>query len=146
MSAPQTDSPLAERVLACMMEAVIHADRQGLIALWNPAAETMFGFSAAEAIGQSLDIIIPEPQRAGHWAGFDVTMATGITKYGDGQLLKAPALTKDRGRISVEFTIVIIPGENNLPSGIVAVARDASEGFEERRAMRKRIAELEAGR
>ena len=69
-SALQTDSPLAERVLACMMEAVIHADRQGLIALWNPAAETMFGFSTAEAIGQSLDIIIPERLREAHWRGF----------------------------------------------------------------------------
>ena len=140
------ETEVATALLGSHADAVLAVNGSGEITFWGPGAERIFGFPQAEALGASLDIIIPEPQRAGHWAGFDVTMATGITKYGDGQLLKAPALTKDRGRISEEFTIVIIPGENNLPSGIVAVARDASEGFEERRAMRKRIAELEAGR
>lgn len=135
---------VAAALLSSHADGILAVNAEGAITFWGPGAERIFGFSEADAIGQSLDIIIPEAQRAGHWAGFDATMATGITKYGDGQLLSAPALTKDRGRISVEFTIVIIPGADGTPTGIVAVARDATAAFDERRAMRKKIAELEA--
>ena len=107
MSAPQTDSPLAERVLACMMEAVIHADRQGLIALWNPAAETMFGFSTAEAIGQSLDIIIPERLREAHWRGFNAAIASGRTRL-NGRPTVTRALHKSGATLYVEMSFAMV--------------------------------------
>lgn len=89
---PPTDSPLAERVLACMMEAVIRFDLAGsTIALWNPAAETMFGFSAAEAIGQSLDIIIPERLREAHWRSFHAAIASGRTRLNGRRPSPCPA-------------------------------------------------------
>ncbi|MBV8591968.1 MAG: PAS domain S-box protein, partial [Acetobacteraceae bacterium] len=87
-------------------DAIIYADATGLIAFWNQGAERIFGFSAAEALGQSLDIIIPENLRKRHWDGFAATMRTGNSRYGLGDLLAVPALRKDGTRISVEFTIL----------------------------------------
>src|SRR5688572_2824260 len=90
-------------VLESAAEAIIYADREGAIRYWNAGAERVFGFAAAEALGQSLDLIIPEKQRRLHWAGYDAVMASGQSRYGSGDLLSVPALTKDGRRISVEF-------------------------------------------
>ncbi len=135
MSAPQTDSPLAERVLACMMEAVIHADRQGLIALWNPAAETMFGFSAAEAIGQSLDIIIPERLREAHWRGFHAAIASGRTRL-NGRPTVSRALHKSGATLYVEMSFAMVCATSGEVIGSVAVARDATERVQREKAAR----------
>ncbi len=135
MSAPQTDSPLAERVLACMMEAVIHADRQGLIALWNPAAETMFGFSAAEAIGQSLDIIIPERLREAHWRGFHAAIASGRTRL-NGRPTVTRALHKSGATLYVEMSFAMVCATTGEVIGSVAVARDATERVQREKAAR----------
>ena len=81
-------------------------DRDGIIRLWNPGAERMFGFTGAEALGRSLDIIIPENLRARHWQGWAHAVATGRSRYGAGELLSVPAMTADGRRISVEFTIM----------------------------------------
>ena len=135
MSAPQTDSPLAERVLACMMEAVIHADRQGLIALWNPAAETMFGFSAAEAIGQSLDIIIPERLREAHWRGFHAAIASGRTRL-NGRPTVTRALHKSGATLYVEMSFAMVCAPSGEVIGSVAVARDATERVQREKAAR----------
>ena len=135
MSAPQTDSPLAERVLACMMEAVIHADRQGLIALWNPAAETMFGFSTAEAIGQSLDIIIPERLREAHWRGFHATIASGRTRL-NGRPTVTRALHKSGATLYVEMSFAMVCATSGEVIGSVAVARDATERVQREKAAR----------
>ena len=135
MSAPQTDSPLAERVLACMMEAVIHADRQGLIALWNPAAETMFGFSAAEAIGQSLDIIIPERLREAHWRGFHAAIASGRTRL-NGRPTVTRALHKSGATLYVEMSFAMVCATSGEVIGSVAVARDATERVQGEKAAR----------
>ena len=135
MSAPQTDSPLAERVLACMMEAVIHADRQGLIALWNPAAETMFGFSAAEAIGQSLDIIIPERLREAHWRGFNAAIASGRTRL-NGRPTVTRALHKSGATLYVEMSFAMVCATTGEVIGSVAVARDATERVQREKAAR----------
>ena len=135
MSAPQTDSPLAERVLACMMEAVIHADRQGLIALWNPAAETMFGFSAAEAIGQSLDIIIPERLREAHWRGFHAAIASGRTRL-NGRPTVTRALHKSGATLYVEMSFAMVCATSGEVIGSVAVARDATERVQREKAAR----------
>lgn len=135
MSAPQTDSPLAERVLACMMEAVIHADRQGLIALWNPAAETMFGFSTAEAIGQSLDIIIPESLREAHWRGFHAAIASGRTRL-NGRPTVTRALHKSGATLYVEMSFAMVCATSGEVIGSVAVARDATERVQREKAAR----------
>jgi len=135
MSAPQTDSLLAERVLACMMEAVIHADRQGLIALWNPAAETMFGFSTAEAIGQSLDIIIPERLREAHWRGFHAAIASGRTRL-NGRPTVTRALHKSGATLYVEMSFAMVCATSGEVIGSVAVARDATERVQREKAAR----------
>ena len=135
MSATQTDSPLAERVLACMMEAVIHADRQGLIELWNPAAETMFGFSAAEAIGQSLDIIIPERLREAHWRGFNAAIASGRTRL-NGRPTVTRALHKSGATLYVEMSFAMVCAATGEVIGSVAVARDATERVQREKAAR----------
>lgn len=135
MSAPQTDSPLAERVLACMMEAVIHADRQGLIALWNPAAETMFGFSTAEAIGQSLDIIIPERLREAHWRGFHAAIASSRTRL-NGRPTVTRALHKSGATLYVEMSFAMVCATSGEVIGSVAVARDATERVQREKAAR----------
>lgn len=135
MSAPHTDSPLAERVLACMMEAVIHADRQGLIELWNPAAETMFGFSTAEAIGQSLDIIIPERLREAHWRGFNAAIASGRTRL-NGRPTVTRALHKSGATLYVEMSFAMVCATSGEVIGSVAVARDATERVQREKAAR----------
>ncbi len=135
MSAPQTDSPLAERVLACMMEAVIRADRQGVIALWNPAAETMFGFSTAEAIGQSLDIIIPERLREAHWRGFHAAIASGRTRL-NGRPTVTRALHKSGATLYVEMSFAMVCATSGEVIGSVAVARDATERVQREKAAR----------
>jgi PAS domain S-box-containing protein len=121
-------------------DAVIYADAQGLIAYWNKGAERIFGFSADEAIGQSLDIIIPENLRQRHWDGYNKTMHTSKTRYGAGDLLAVPALCKDGTRISVEFTILPFHDETGRMAGIGAILRDVTKRFEEMKALRKELA------
>ncbi|HEX5326966.1 MAG TPA: PAS domain S-box protein [Acetobacteraceae bacterium] len=131
----------AERLVAEMPDAVIYADADGIIRIWNRGAERIFGHAAAEAIGRSLDLIIPESLRARHWAGYRHTMATGQSRYGAGDLLAVPAQRKDGTRISVEFTIVAFQQTDGGIAGIAAVLRDVTARFNETRALRR---ELEA--
>jgi PAS domain S-box-containing protein len=139
----QSDSKdFAERLVTGMSEAIVYADAGGVIRHWNRGAERIFGFTAQEALGQSLDIIIPERLRERHWSGFENTMKTGQSRYGDGDLLSVPATRKDGARISVEFTIVPFRGETGQMIGIAAVMRDATKTFEEMRALRKEVAGL----
>ncbi|MHB1303255.1 MAG: PAS domain-containing protein [Acidiphilium sp.] len=126
-----------------MADAVIYADAEGRIGFWNVGAERIFGFTEAEAIGQSLDIIIPEPQRRRHWAGYDNTMRTGQSRYEAGALLAVPALRKDGTRISVEFTIVPLRDPAGQMTGIAAVMRDVTKKFEEMRALRRQLAQVQ---
>jgi len=135
---------LGNALLASASDAIIATGRDGRITFWNPGAERIFSFSAAEAVGQSLDLIIPENLRARHWAGYTHAMATGESRYGHGDLLSVPGLTKDGRRISVEFTIVMLRDEQDGPAGTVAILRDVSKRFEEMRELRRRLAD--AGR
>src|SRR5512145_1394900 len=89
-------------------DAVLYADREGLIRLWNGGAERIFGWSAGEAEGKSLDLIVPERLRTRHWDGWDRTMASGTTRYGSGDLLAVPALHKDGRTLSIEFSIQLL--------------------------------------
>jgi PAS domain S-box-containing protein len=134
---------IAEALLESASDAIVATDRDGRIVYWNPGAARIFGFSSGEAAGQSLDLIIPENLRARHWTGFRHVMETGTSRYGHGDLLSVPALTKDGRRISVEFTIVMLRGEGQQPAGTVAVMRDVTRQFEEVRALRRRLAEAE---
>jgi PAS domain S-box-containing protein len=132
----------AERLVSAMPDAVVYADAEGVIRFWNGGATRIFGFGESEAIGQSLDIIIPERLRARHWEGFRATMRTGQSRYSEGQLLSVPAIRKDGTQISVEFTIVPFTGETGQMIGIAAVMRDTTARFEELRALRRQIAGL----
>jgi PAS domain S-box-containing protein len=133
---------LGRAVLATPAEAIVEADRDGLIRFWNPGAERLFGFTAAEALGQSLDLIIPEPQRARHWAGYHQVMQTGESRYGHGDILAVPGLRRDGSRISLEFTIVPLRGADGRMEGMIAILRDVSRRFEELRQLRRELAAL----
>ena len=131
------------RTLTCeAADAVIYADATGLIAFWNKGAERIFGFSEAEALGKSLDIIIPENLRKRHWDGYEITMQTGKTRYGNGDLLAVPALRKDRTRISIEFTILPFQDDAGRILGIAAILRDVTKRFEEMKTLRAELAAL----
>ena len=118
-------------------------DAQGAITLWNRAAERIFGFTEADALGQSLDMIIPTRQRQRHWEGYHKTMETAVTKYG-ADLLRVPALHKDGHTLSIAFTVSMLFSADEKVSGIVAIVRDESARFAELRDLRKRLVELES--
>jgi PAS domain S-box-containing protein len=133
---------LAQAVVREAAEAIVVSDPGGIIVLWNGGAERVFGYPAAEALGQSLDLIIPEKQRGRHWAGYDKVMATGETKYGD-SLLKVPATHRDGHRMSIEFSVALLRGADGEIAGIAAVIRDASERWAADRELLRRLAEAE---
>jgi PAS domain S-box-containing protein len=132
---------LTDAVLKTASDAIIATDRTGIINFWNPGADRIFGFTADEAVGRSLDLIIPANLQARHWAGFNRVMETGESHYGHGDLLSVPALTKSGQRISVEFTIVMLKDEQNYPIGTAAILRDVTRRFEEGRKLKRQLAE-----
>lgn len=132
-----------EALVAASGDAVILSDVEGLVRVWNPAAERMFGFTADEALGTSLDLIIPERHRKRHWDQYAKTMETGVTKYGH-ELLKVPGLHKDGRQLSIAFTVGLTHGPDGKPNGVLAVVRDETARFAEDRALKRRLAELEA--
>jgi PAS domain S-box-containing protein len=141
---PIDPDSFARALVSGMPDAIVYADEAGLIRVWNHGAIRMFGFTEAEALGQSLDIIIPAAARDRHWHGFQETMRAGQTRYGDGQILAVPATHKDGTRVSVEFTIVPFSGADGRMAGIAAIMRDVTARFEELRTLRKQIAALSA--
>jgi PAS domain S-box-containing protein len=124
-------------------DAVIFGDAEGKVRLWNAGAEQIFGFSAGEIVGKLMDLIIPENLRERHREGYDETMRSGRTQYSR-NLLAVPALRKDGTRISIEFTIVLIRGEDGKLLGPAAVLRDVTTRWNRDKELRKRIAALEA--
>lgn len=125
-------------------DAIIYADADGLIRFWNAGAERIFGFSQPDAIGKSLDIIIPERFRERHWDGYARTVRTGVTRYGAGDILAVPAIRKDGLRISVEFTILPFTGREGQVIGIAAILRDVSVRFDEMKGLREKLAAAQA--
>lgn len=123
-------------------DAMIFADKEGIIRLWNAGAEAMFGHTAAEAVGKTLDIIIPENLRARHWEGYKHTMATGETKYGK-DLLAVPGVRKDGSRISLEFSIMLLRDEGGQPLGPAAILRDVTARWKKEKELKERLAALE---
>lgn len=134
---------LYRRIVEDSPVAILFADRDGKIRLWNAGAETMFGYTAQEALGQSLDLIVPERQRARHWEGWEKVMATGITKYGR-DALKVPALKKDGSRISIEFNIVLLRGPDGELLGAAAMIQDVTARWQQQKELNARLAALEA--
>jgi PAS domain S-box-containing protein len=123
-------------------EAIVVTDPEGRIRLWNGGAERVFGYPAAQAIGQTLDLIIPEKLRDRHWAGFREVMRTGRTRYGD-ELLKVPAVHRDGRRMSVEFSVALLRDDDGRVAAISAIMRDVTERWTAERELRARLAELE---
>jgi len=123
-------------------DAIIVADAHENIILWNPGATRIFGYSEAEALGKTLDLIVPERQRSKHNEGYSKSMETGTTRYGT-SLLKVPAKHKNGSTISIAFTVGMLFDETQKASGVVAIIRDETERFAEDRALKKRISELE---
>lgn len=124
-------------------DAVVVCDAAGAIIVWNDAAVRMFGFTREDALGKSLDLIIPERQRQRHWDGYQKTMDTGVTRYGS-DLLRVPALHKEGKPLSIAFTVALLHTPDNQVSAIVAVVRDETTRWNDERALRSRIKELEA--
>lgn len=122
-------------------DAVIYAGRDGIIRLWNAAAARMLGHSEDEAVGQSLDVIIPEKHRQRHWSGYQRVMETGETAY-TGSLLAVPALHADGSRVSVEFTVTLVKDDAGAVEGIAAIMRDVTQRRESERALRRELTEL----
>jgi PAS domain S-box-containing protein len=141
---PNTHEWLCQQIIDGSQEAIVFADRDGIIRLWNAGAEAMFGYSSTEAIGQNLDLIIPERQRGRHWEGYHKVMATGVTRYGK-ELLAVPALRKDGSRISLEFSIVIVKDEMGHILGVAALMRDVTARWQQERALKERLTALEQG-
>jgi PAS domain S-box-containing protein len=132
---------LAQAILSARSDAIIAADPDGVIRFWNPGAERLFGYRSDEAVGHSLDLIIPERLRGRHWDGYRRVIRTGTSRYGEDDLLSVPAMRKDGVTISVEFTIVPLREDGRL-IGMAAIMRDVSKRFEEVRALKRKLAEL----
>ena len=131
-------------LVAAAGDAIVVANPEGMIRFWNPAAERVFGFTAGEALGRSLDLIIPERFRPRHWTGYREVMRTGRTRYGV-DVLRVPALRKDGQRISIAFTVALLQADGRV-TGIAAIVRDETARWEEEQQMRRRLAELEGRR
>jgi PAS domain S-box-containing protein len=124
-------------------DGVVVCDAGGAIVFWNAAATRIFGFTQADALGQSLDLIIPQRQQQRHWDGYHKTMATGATRYGS-DVLRVPALHKEGKPLSIAFTVALVRAADGSVSGIAAVVRDDTARWAEERALRARVRELEA--
>lgn len=131
---------VGEAVLSTSADAIVAADKDGIIYFWNPGAERMFGYASGEAVGQSLDIIIPERLRQRHWDGYSRVMRGGRSRYESGDVLAVPAIKRDGTRISIEFTIVSLRDGAGTLTGLAAIMRDVTKRFEEMRALKQKLA------
>ena len=140
MASEQTSVPAAG-ILEQLADALVYSDVEGRIRLWNPAAEALYGFTAAEATGQSLDLIIPENLRKAHWAGFDRAVRSGVTRLG-GQATLTRAVHASGRRLYVDLSFALIRDASGSVIGAVAIGRDATARYEEEKAMRQRLREI----
>ncbi|GGN86583.1 signal transduction histidine kinase [Streptomyces albiflavescens] len=126
-------------------DGIVIIDGEGLIRYWNRGAERIFGFSAADVAGRSLDVIIPEKHRKRHWDGFQTAMDRGATKYGEADLLTVPALAADGSTLSIEFSVALLTGADGA-AHVGAVIRDVTARRAREREMMRRRAETTADR
>jgi PAS domain S-box-containing protein len=134
---------LYQRIVEESQIAILYADREGRIRLWNSGAEAMFGYRSEEVLGQSMDLIIPERQRARHWEGWAKVMETGITRYGR-DVLAVPATRKDGSRISIEFNILLLRAPTGEVLGAAATIQDVTQRWQQQKELKARLAALEA--
>ena len=120
-------------------DAILIADREGLITFWNIGAELIFGYSPAEVVGKSLDLIIPENLRGRHWEGYNRVMITGESKYKTG-LLSSPGIRKDRSRVSLEFSMVLLRNNSGEIEGCGAIMRDVTARWAKEKELREKLA------
>src|SRR5205085_4624060 len=132
----------AARLVEDCPDAIVYADAAGVIRFWNAGATRIFGYESGEALGASLDLIVPERLRPRHWQGYDEVMHGRESRYGHGDLLAVPGLHKDGRQISVEFTILPFHDAAGGLIGIAAILRDVTRRFEEMRALRRELAGL----
>ena len=135
---------LPVRILDGSPDAILICDRAGTVRYWNSAAERVFGFPVTEALGVSMNLIIPERLRVRHWAGWEATMRTGVTRYGEGQLLAVPARHKDGRQVSIELSIQLLKDPDGQSEWVVAVIRDVTERFIREKTLRAQLKALEA--
>lgn len=133
---------LCREIVDGISDAVVFADREGIIRLWNAGAERLFGYTAAEAVGRSLDIVVPEPLRKRHWEGYFRVMESGVTAYG-AEPLAVPGVRKDGSRVSLEFSIALLR-DGAAVTGAAAVLRDVTARWTRDKQLRERVRELEA--
>jgi PAS domain S-box-containing protein len=133
---------LCRRIVEQSPDAIIFADSEGIINLWNAGAEVIFGYSSEEALGQTLDIIIPERLRQRHWQGYRMVMASGVTRYGR-ELLTVPATRRDGVLISVEFSMVLLRNSAAEIVGSAAIVRDVTARRQREKALKERLAKFE---
>lgn len=124
-------------------DAIIFADRVGLIRLWNRGAELVFGYPAAEVLGQSLDVIIPERLRPAHWDAFNRSVQTGHTKYTD-RVLTTRSVHKNGGKLYVDLSFGLVKDADGSPIGAFAIGRDCTTRYLGEGTMKARVQELEA--
>ena len=123
-------------------EAILVSDREGIILFWNSGAELMFGHTSAEAVGRSLDLIIPENLRGRHWEGYRRVMASGETKYKTG-LLSSPGIRKDGSRVSLEFSMVLLRDESGGMQGCASIMRDVTDRWQKEKELKARLTACE---
>jgi PAS domain S-box-containing protein len=133
---------LPKALIESLADAVIFADRAGLIELWNPGAQAVFGYTEAEVLGQRLDVIIPERLRASHWAGFDAAIETGRMKHGR-ESMTTRSMHKDGSALYVDLSFALVKDATGEVRGAVAVARDITSRFRAEKESRRRMADLE---
>jgi PAS domain S-box-containing protein len=136
----EMDEDLIARAIVWGPEAIVAADRDGVIRFWNAGAERIFGFTSAQAVGRSLDLIIPERLRARHWAGWRQVMATGQSRYGAADVLAVPGMRQDGTPVSVEFMLQPVRDAAGQVLGLAATIRDVTERFTELRELRRQVA------
>jgi PAS domain S-box-containing protein len=143
METIMTDTGLIyQQIIENSQDAILFADRDGIVNLWNSGAEAIFGYKAEEIQGKNLDLIIPEKLRQRHWDGYQGVMKTGETRYGK-ELLKVPAMRKDGKTISVEFTILLVRNRQNEIFGTASIIRDVSEHWNQEKELKKKLKFLE---
>jgi PAS domain S-box-containing protein len=131
-----SDEWLCREIVREAQDAIIYSDREGVIRLWNSGATAIFGFTDKEAVGQSLDLIIPERLRKRHREGYDKVMRTGSTRYGQ-NLLAVPAIRRDGSTISIEFSIALLHSPAGQVVGSAAIIRDVTARWQQEKALKK---------
>lgn len=120
-------TPPWERIVADVGDALIYIDDQGVIRVWNAHAAALFGFSAQEALGHSVDLIIPAHLREAHWRGFERALQRGTVSRAEVRTTRG--LHKDGRKLYVDMSFSIVKNDAGQALGSTAMARDATNRY-----------------